>query len=88
MDELKLATMKLADRYLGRRGEPPSVLSANRAAKAQALNDDDRQHLRWCIKVLRNAIGRDRDARAAMEFIEAVLDRDYALYRERRLHSE
>ena len=77
---------KLADKYVGRHGEPPSLLSRRRAARHQDLNDDDRKHLKWCLDVLRNGLLR-RDARAladahtALDFIVALLDRDYALYR-------
>ncbi len=74
----KLAMKKLADRYVGRRGEPPSLALRKAAARAQDLNDDDRKHLRWCLETLR-VVAWGREVSAAFDFIEAVLARDYGL---------
>ena len=76
----KLAMKKLADRYVGRRGEPPSLAARKAAARNQDLNDDDRKHLQWCIETLR-IVAWGKEVTAAFEFIEAVLARDYDLYR-------
>lgn len=82
----RLAMKKLADRYIGRRGEPPSLISRRAAARAQDLNDDDRRHLRWCLDLVRQGLLKTdaktrADAHTALDFIVAVLDRDYGLYR-------
>lgn len=79
-DTHRLATKKLADKYIGRRGEPPSLSLRRAAARSQDLNDDDRKHLRWCLEALR-VVARGRDVSAAFGFIEAILTRDYALDR-------
>jgi len=81
----RLATQKLADKYLGRRGEPPSVLLAKRYGARQDLNEDDRKHLKWCFDQLRELCGSYRESKAAFEFIEAVIDRDYDIYRSRKI---
>jgi hypothetical protein len=83
----KLATKKLADRYIGRRGEPPSLSSQRLAATQQDLNDDDRKHLRWCLETLR-IVAWGKEVEAAFEFIEALLVRDYALDRGKELELE
>lgn len=75
----KLAMKKLADRYVGRRGEPPSLHLRKAAARAQDLNDDDRKHLKWCIETLR-VVAWGKEVGAAFDYIEAVLSRDYGLH--------
>lgn len=80
----KLTTKKLADRYIGRRGEPPSLTSRRAAARSQDLNDDDRKHLKWCLGTLSGAIvgkGTTGKARAALEFVTALIERDYDINR-------
>lgn len=89
----KLAMRKLADRYVGRRGEPPSLISRQKAARSQDVNDDDRKHLKWCLDAIHHGIAQGKgriptDARAALEFVEALLDRDYHLYPERKIHGQ
>lgn len=89
----RLAMKKLADKYIGRRGEPPSLLSRRASARRQDLNDDDRKHVKWCLDIIRNGLlKRDAkaqtDAHTALDFIVAILDRDYNLYSERRLNGE
>ena len=90
----KLATKKLADRYIGRRGEPPSLFSQRLAARQQDLNDDDRKHIKWCLGAIKRGIASggtaraEADARAALDFITALLERDYNLYPERQLHGD
>jgi hypothetical protein len=84
----RLAMRKLADKYVGRNGEPPSLSSRRAAARAQDLNDDDRKHLRWCLDQLNKAAWGNatiKDARAALDFVTALLERDYNLYPERKL---
>lgn len=76
----KLAMKKLADRYVGRRGEPPSLALRKAAARAQDLTEDDRQHLKWCIETLR-IVAWGKEVGAAFDYIEAVLSRDYGLQR-------
>jgi hypothetical protein len=88
-----LAMKKLADKYVGRRGEPPSLSSRRAAQRNQDLNDDDRKHLKWCLDIIRNGLLRhdaqaQADAHAALDFIVAVLDRDYNLYVERKLRGD
>jgi hypothetical protein len=77
----KLATKKLADRYIGRRGEPPSLTLRRAAGRAQDVNDDDRHNLKWAIQTLRLAVDRAEMAGAALDFLEALLTRDYGLDR-------
>jgi hypothetical protein len=88
-----LATKKLADKYIGRHGEPPSLFSRQLAARQQDLNDDDRKHLKWCLGAIERGIARGKieqfkDAQAALDFITALLERDYNLYPERQLHGD
>jgi hypothetical protein len=85
----RLAMRKLADKYVGRHGEPPSLSSRRAAARAQDLNDDDRKHLKWCLDVIAIGLGsrnmKERaDAVAALDFVGELLDRDYNLYPENR----
>jgi hypothetical protein len=89
----RLAMKKLADKYVGRHGEPPSLFSRRADARLQDLNDDDRKHLKWCLAALERGIARGNiekfaDAKAALDFIAALLERDYNLYPERQLHGE
>jgi hypothetical protein len=84
---------KLADKYVGRRGEPPSLSSRRVAAKQQDLNDDDRKHLKWCLNAIERGITRGKieqfkDAQAALDFISALLERDYNLNPERQLRGD
>jgi hypothetical protein len=88
-----LATKKLADKYIGRHGEPPSLFSRRAAARQQDLNDDDRKHLKWCLSALERGLSRGKiehfaDAKAALDFVSALLERDYNLYPERQLHGD
>jgi hypothetical protein len=81
---------KLADKYVGRHGEPPSLSLRQAASRSQDLNDDDRKHLKWCLDVIGIGLGsknaKERaNAQAALDFIGELLDRDYNLYPERRL---
>ena len=77
----RLATRKLADRYINRKGGSPSMREAARDARHQDLNDDDRKHLKWCLRRLLSAVyGSGEQNVAAFEFVEALLDRDYRLY--------
>lgn len=81
----KLAMKKLADRYVGRAGEPPSLRARQKAAKSQDLTEDDRKHMRWSLDVVRHGLLRKdatatMDAHAALDFIVAILARDYGLY--------
>jgi hypothetical protein len=84
-DEHKLAAKKLADKYVGREGEPPWVVGRAKAGRLQDLNDDDRQHLRFCLDVIRKGlmspIANREGANACLDFVVAVIDRDYNLYR-------
>lgn len=87
----RLAMKKLADKYVGRRGELPSLSSRRAAASSQDLNDDDRRHLKFCLDVIGVGLGsrnaKERaDAQAALDFIAELLDRDYNLYPERRFN--
>jgi hypothetical protein len=87
----KLAMKKLADKYVGRHGEPPSLFSRRVAGKQQDLNDDDRKHLKWCLNALERGISRGKiehfkEAQAALDFLSALLDRDYNLHPERQLY--
>jgi hypothetical protein len=55
------------------------------------LNDDDRKHLRWCLVQLHKSIsggGKIKDGRAALDFVAALLERDYNLNPGRRLEGE
>jgi hypothetical protein len=79
---------KVADKYIGRRGEPPSLFSRKSAQRKQDLNDDDRKHLKFCLDIIRNGLLKGKaqaDAHAALDFLVAVIDRDYALYRAEKL---
>jgi hypothetical protein len=87
----KLAMRKLADKYIGRHGEPPSLFSRRAAGKQQDVNDDDRKHLKWCLDAIERGITRGKieqfaDAKAALDFVSALLERDYNLYPERKLY--
>ena len=86
-----LAQKKVADKYIGRKGEPPSLASRKAAARQQDLVDDDRKHLKWCLDAIERGIARGKiehfkEAQAALDFITALLERDYNLYPERKLH--
>lgn len=86
----KLAMRKRADAYISRDGAPPSVLSRAKSGKHQDLNDDDFKHLKWCLKMMRAELlgARSAGGIAALEFVEAILTRDYALDRGERLRGE
>jgi hypothetical protein len=89
----KLAMRKLADKYIGRRGEPPSLSSRRAAARQQDINDDDRKHLKWCLAAIERGFARGKiehfkEAQSALDFVSALLERDYNLYPERKLHGE
>ncbi len=73
------ATKKLADKYVGRRGEPPSLSLRPPSAPPQELNDDDRHRLQWCLDQLKVAAWGQLEA--PYQFIEAILNRDYGLDR-------
>ena len=81
-EEDRLATRKLADRYVNRKGGAPSMMEAAKAARHQDLNDDDRRHLKFCLKTIRKALTLmpPGPAEACMDFVEALLDRDYRLH--------
>jgi hypothetical protein len=92
-DTRRLAMRKLADKYIGRHGEPPSLFSRRLAGKQQDLNDDDRKHIKWCLGAIERGIARGKieqfkDAQAALDFITALLERDYNLYPERNLRGD
>lgn len=74
-----LAAKKRADAYVGRDGRLPSVLDAAREGRRQDLNDDDRKHLKFCLETLRKDISFDERLEACLDFVEAILDRDYGL---------
>jgi hypothetical protein len=76
-----LAAKKRADAYVGRDGRPPSVLDAAREGRRQDLNDDDRKHLKFCLDALRKDISFDERLEACLDFVEAILNRDYDLKR-------
>ena len=75
----RLAMKKRADKYIGRAGEPPSLLSRAKYGRDQDTNDDDRRHLRWCLRTIRAELGRGSIGHDALAFIEVLLNRDYAL---------
>jgi hypothetical protein len=75
----KLASKKLADAYVGRDGQPPSILARAKEGARQDLNDDDRKHLSFCLAALRKDISFDERLEACLDFVEAILDRDYDL---------
>lgn len=82
------AMKKLADKYIGRRGEPPS--HSLKRAVGKDVTADDRSHLKWCLDVVGIGIGSKnpvelRKAQAVLDFISELLDQDYNLYPERRL---
>jgi hypothetical protein len=82
--EYKLASKKLADRYVRRDGGRPSIVDAVKAGRFQDLNDDDRRHIRFCLKTISTRLGAPpSDGHDALEFIVLLLDRDYKLYREK-----
>jgi hypothetical protein len=76
----RLASQKLADRYINRKGGAPSALTAARDARQQNLNDDDRRHLKFCLREIRNVCLRSSIAETCFDFVEALLDRDYKLF--------
>jgi hypothetical protein len=78
--EERLATQKLADRYVRRDGGLPNVHSRAKAARSQDLNVDDRKHLQYCLKRLRRQ-KMDSELEACLTFIEAILDIHYHLKR-------
>ena len=80
----RLASKKLADRYVNRKGGAPSMMEAAKAARHQDLNDDDRRHLKFCLKTLRWSLRPKSEAEACLDFVQALLDRDYRLYADRR----
>jgi hypothetical protein len=66
-------------------------LQRRSASRQQDLNDDDRKHLKWCLEAIEKGISRGKiekfaDAMAALDFITALLERDYNLYPERRMN--
>jgi hypothetical protein len=77
----KLAAKKRADAYVGRDGSLPSILAAAKEGARQDLNDDDRKHLKFCLAALRKDISFDERLEACLEFVEAILNRDYQLDR-------
>lgn len=77
----RLAAKKRADVYVGRDGQPPSALQAAKDGRRQDLNDDDRKHLKFCLAALRKDISFDGRLEACLEFVEAILNRDYQLDR-------
>ena len=82
--EDELASKKLADRYVRRDGGRPSIVDAVRAGRFQDLNEDDRKHIRFCLKAISRKLGEPpSEAHDALEFIVLLLDRDYKLYREK-----
>ena len=82
--EDRLASKKLADRYVRRDGGRPSIVDAIKAGRFQDLNEDDRKHIRWCLKTIEKQLGfPPSDAHDALEFVVLLLDRDYKLYREK-----
>jgi hypothetical protein len=84
----RLASKKRADAYITRDGQAPSALSAAADGKRQDLNDDDRRHLMFCLKTLREAIfSNDERLEACLDFVEALLTRDYDLSRKEKLNN-
>ena len=82
--EDRLASKKLADRYVRRDGGRPSIVDAVRAGRFQDLNEDDRRHIRWCLKTISRRLGEPpSEAHDALEFVVLLLDRDYKLYKEK-----
>jgi hypothetical protein len=82
--EEKLASKKLADRYVRRDGGRPSIIDAVKAGRFQDLNEDDRRHIRFCLKTISKQLGLPpSEAHDALEFVVLLLDRDYKLYREK-----
>ena len=80
--EERLASKKLADRYVRRDGGHPSIIDAVKAGRFQDLNEDDRKHIRFCLKTIERRLGAPpSEAHDALEFIVLLLDRDYKLYR-------
>jgi hypothetical protein len=77
--EERLAAKKRADRYIARDGSAPSILSRRRDGRRQDLNDDDRRHLRFCLSVLRLRVAHQEEAKDCLEYIQAILERDYGL---------
>lgn len=85
----KLAAKKRADLYVGREGQLPSIVDAAREGRRQDLNDDDRKHLKYCLALLRKDISFDERLEACLDFVEAILNRDYDLQRgEKRREDE
>jgi hypothetical protein len=82
--EDKLASKKLADRYVRRDGGRPSIVDAVLAGRFQDLNEDDRKHIRFCLKLVSKELT-SQSAKDALEFIILLLDRDYKLYRSANL---
>jgi hypothetical protein len=81
--EDKLASKKLADRYVRRDGGRPSIVDAVKAGRFQDLNEDDRKHIRFCLKTISRKLGvPPSEAHDALEFVVLLLDRDYKLYKE------
>lgn len=76
-----LAAKKRADAYVGRDGALPSILAAAKEGARQDLNDDDRKHLKYCLAALRKDISFDERLEACLDFVEAILNRDYDLKR-------
>jgi hypothetical protein len=76
----RLASKKLADRYVNRKGGPPSMVERARAGRHQDLNDDDRRHLKFCLKTILKALTPESEAELCLTYVEALLQRDYRLY--------
>lgn len=54
------------------------------SARAQDVSDDDRKHLRWCLGKLNHFVvfrhkSNNTEEVAALDFITAILVRDYGL---------
>jgi hypothetical protein len=56
-------------------------LAAAKEGARQDLNDDDRKHLKFCLAALRKDISFDERLEACLDFVEAILNRDYQLDR-------
>jgi hypothetical protein len=84
----RLASKKLADRYVNRKGGPPSMREAARAGRAQDLNDDDRKHLKFCLGELHRVCAHGTIAETCLDYVEALLQRDYRLYLDQRRQDE
>jgi hypothetical protein len=82
----RLASKKLADRYVNRKGGPPSMVERARAGRRQDLNDDDRRHLKFCLGELRRVCKPGTVADTCLDFIEALLQHDYRLYNAEEKH--